>query len=92
MKHRDRFPVDVNTGARELLLRVPGLGVKTVNRIISARRHTRLGLDDVRRLSAGLKRAVPFLIAADHRPVGLTDRLDLRERVAPRPVQPDLFG
>jgi putative DNA modification/repair radical SAM protein len=69
LKHRDRFPVDVNTGVRELLLRVPGLGVKTVNRIISARRHTRLGISDVGRLTPGLKRAAPFLIAADHRPV-----------------------
>jgi putative DNA modification/repair radical SAM protein len=92
LKHRDRFPVDVNTGARESLLRVPGLGVKTINRILSARRHTRLGLDDVRRLTSGLKRAAPFLIAADHRPVHLTDRLDLRERLAPRAVQLDLFG
>jgi putative DNA modification/repair radical SAM protein len=92
LKHRGTFPVDVNTGPRELLLRVPGLGVKTVNRIISARRHTRLRLDDVRRLTSGLKRASPFLIAADYRPVSLTDRSDLREQIAPRPVQLDLFG
>jgi predicted DNA-binding helix-hairpin-helix protein len=92
LKHRDHFPVDVNTAPRELLLRVPGLVVKTVNRIVAARRHTRLRLGDVRRLTTGLKRAAPFLIAADHRPVHLTDRLDLRDRVAPRPVQLDLFG
>jgi predicted DNA-binding helix-hairpin-helix protein len=92
LKHRDRFPVDVNTGARELLLRVPGLGVKTVSRIIAARRHTRLRLEDVRRLTTGVKRATPFLIAADHRPVRLTDRPDLRDRIAPRPAQLDLFG
>ena len=92
LKHRDHFPVNVNTGPRELLLRVPGLGVRTVNKILAARRHTRLGLDDLRRLTSGLKRASPFLIAADHRPVGLTDRLDLRERLAPAPVQLDLFG
>ena len=92
LKHRDRFPVDVNTGPRELLLRVPGLGVKSVNRIIAARRHTRLALEDVRRLTVAAKRASPFLITADHRPIRLTDRLDLRERLAPRPVQLDLFG
>jgi putative DNA modification/repair radical SAM protein len=92
LKHRDQFPVDVNSGPRELLLRVPGLGVKTVNRIITARRHTRLALDDVRRLTASLKRAAPFLITSDHRPVRLTDRLDLRGRLAQRAVQLDLFG
>jgi predicted DNA-binding helix-hairpin-helix protein len=92
LKHRERFPVDVNTGDRSQLLRVPGLGAKAVDKIIVARRHTRLGLDDIRRLSPGLKRARPFLITHDHRPIHLTDRLDLREQLAPRPVQLSLFG
>jgi putative DNA modification/repair radical SAM protein len=89
LKHRDRFPVDVNTGEREMLLRVPGLGKRAVDRIILARRHATLRLDDVGRISAGLKRARPFLIAADHRPVALTDRADLRARVT---RQLDLFA
>jgi len=92
LKNQGRFPVDVNTGDRELLLRVPGLGAKAVDKIIRARRHTELGLDDIRRLSPGLKRARPFLITRDHRPVRLTDRIDLREQLAPPPVQLSLFG
>jgi putative DNA modification/repair radical SAM protein len=92
LKNRDRFPVDVNTGEREQLLRVPGLGAKAVDKIIVARRHTRLGLADIRRLSPGLKRARPFLITRDHRPIHLTDRLDLREQLAPRPTQLNLFA
>ena len=51
LKNRHRFPVDVNTGDREMLLRVPGLGARAVDKIITARRHTRLRLDDVARLS-----------------------------------------
>jgi putative DNA modification/repair radical SAM protein len=84
LKHRDRFPVDVNTAEREMLLRVPGLGAKAVDKIVAARRHTRLKLADVGRLSSGVRRAEPFLITADHRPVRLTDRADLRARLAPR--------
>src|SRR6201999_3082158 len=42
LKHRDRFPVDVNGGAREMLLRVPGLGARAVDQIVVTRRHTRL--------------------------------------------------
>ena len=84
LKHRDRFPVDVNTAEREMLLRVPGLGAKAVDKIVAARRHTRLTLADVGRLSSGVRRAEPFLITADHRPVRLTDRADLRARLAPR--------
>jgi putative DNA modification/repair radical SAM protein len=91
LKHRDRFPVDVNTAEREMLLRVPGLGKRAVDKIVAARRHTTLRLDDVARLSAGLRRARAFLIAADHRPVALTDRLDLRERLVPPPRQLGLF-
>ncbi|MFL5082103.1 MAG: putative DNA modification/repair radical SAM protein [Microvirga sp.] len=91
LKHRDRFPVDVNTAGREMLLRVPGLGTRAVERIVAARRHCRLRLDDVARVTASLKRARPFLIAADHRPVGLTDRADLRQRLAAPSKQLSLF-
>ena len=82
LKNRGSFPVDVNTGPREMLLRVPGLGTRAVDRILSARRHRRLRSEDVRRLTSSFRRAAPFLITADHRPTRLTDRVDLRERVA----------
>ena len=91
LKHRDRFPVDVNAAEREMLLRVPGLGTRAVERIVAARRHCRLRLDDVARVTASLRRARPFLIAADHRPVGLTDRADLRQRLAAPSKQLSLF-
>jgi putative DNA modification/repair radical SAM protein len=83
LKNRHRFPVDVNTADLELLLRVPGLGKRAVDKIVTARRYTRLRLADLARLSSGLKRAKPFLIAADHSPVRLIDRADLRESLAP---------
>ncbi len=83
LKHRETFPVDVNTAAREMLLRVPGLGKRAVDQIISSRRHHRLRAEDIRRLSPGFKRALPFLITADHRSTALLDRLDLRSRIAP---------
>jgi putative DNA modification/repair radical SAM protein len=91
LKHRDRFPVDVNSGEREMLLRVPGLGARAVERILRARRHRRLRLDDIARVTSSLRRARPFLVAADHRPTALTDRSDLRERLAGRPQQLSLF-
>jgi putative DNA modification/repair radical SAM protein len=92
LKNRDRFPVDVNASPRELLLRVPGLGARAVDKIIATRRHTALRLDDLARLSPGLKRALPFLIAADHSPARLTDRSDLRARLANPSVQMKLFA
>ena len=43
IKNRERFPVDVNLSHREMLLRVPGLGVRTVDRILSARQECAVG-------------------------------------------------
>jgi len=83
LKHRGAFPVCINTGTREMLLRVPGLGARAVDRILEARRHARLRADDVRRLTRGFRRAAPFLIASDHHPARLTDRADLRARLVP---------
>ena len=88
LKHRDRFPVDVNKADRELLLRVPGLGVRSVDRLIAARRHTTLRLADVARLARSVKRLLPFLVTADHRPGRLADRPDLRGVVADSPAPP----
>jgi putative DNA modification/repair radical SAM protein len=92
LQNRGRFPVDVNRAEREMLLRVPGLGVRAVDRILAARRHRTLRLDDVARLTNGLRRARPFLVAADHTPRTSLDRLDLRRRLAERPQQGELFA
>ncbi len=54
--NRQKFPVDVNSGEREMLLRVPGFGVKTVNSILSSRRFRRLRLEDLARFGVSLKR------------------------------------
>ncbi|MBB3020074.1 putative DNA modification/repair radical SAM protein [Microvirga lupini] len=91
LKNRHRFPVDVNRAEREMLLRVPGLGARAVDKIVVARKHTTLRLEDVARLTSGLKRAKPFLITADHHPKAKLDTLDLRERLIEKPEQLSLF-
>ena len=72
------------------MLRIPGLGVKAVDRILAARRHRRLRLDDVGRMTVSIAKLRPFLIAADWRPVALADA------ILPRPRGPagqlELFG
>ncbi|MFT3965571.1 MAG: putative DNA modification/repair radical SAM protein [Sphingobium sp.] len=83
LQRRDMFPVDINRASRESLLRVPGLGVRVVDRLIAARRHRRLRLEDVGRLCRSLRQIRPFIEAADWRPVALLDRGDLRARVLP---------
>ncbi|MDB5678777.1 putative DNA modification/repair radical SAM protein [Sphingomonas bacterium] len=92
LKFRGRFPVDVNRSPREMLLRVPGLGTRAVDKIIAARRWRRLALADVGRLTVSLTKIRPFLIASDWRPVALADKLDVRTLVAPKVEQMELFG
>ena len=75
-----------------MLLRVPGLGVKAVNNILTSRRWRRLRLDDVARLTVSLAKIRPFIVAEDWRPVALTDRAELKPLVAPKKQQLELFA
>ena len=74
-----------------MLLRVPGLGVKAVTRILQARRVRKLRADDLLRLHVPLKKVLPFVLLADHQPGASLDALDLAARLAPAPRQADLF-
>lgn len=91
LRRRDIFPVDVNRAPREALLRVPGLGVKAVDRILQSRRHRSLRLEDIARLTSSIAKVRPFLVALNWRPVHLVDRADLRRKLAPSPTQLELF-
>ncbi len=92
LKFRDMFPLDVNRAPREMLLRVPGLGVKAVNSIMRARRWRRLRLEDVGRLTVSIAKVRAFLIADGWSPGTLTDAQDLRTLIAPKVEQFELFG
>jgi len=92
LKHRETFPVDVNRAPREMLWRVPGLGTKAVDRILSSRRWRKLRLDDVARLTLSIAKVRPFITTADWRPTLLADRADLRSLVAPKQQQLELFA
>jgi putative DNA modification/repair radical SAM protein len=70
LHHRDQFPVNVNTAPREQLLRVPGFGVRVVDRIVTSRKHGKLRYADLIRLGAVLRKARHFVIAADYHPPG----------------------
>lgn len=87
LAHRGVFPLDVNTASREMLLRVPGFGSKTVKRILSTRRYRNLRYDDIARMGASMKKARCFVTAGGWSPGALTDSANLRARFAPPPEQ-----
>ena len=91
--HPEHFPVDLNTAVRERLLRVPGLGVRTVDKLLSARRVRRLRHADLGHLHVPLGKVLPFVMVTDHRPADrLRDPARLRAHLAPPPVQASLFA
>ncbi|HYP15838.1 MAG TPA: putative DNA modification/repair radical SAM protein [Opitutus sp.] len=93
LRNRHFFPVDLNRAPRSMLLRVPGLGVKTVDRLVQSRRWHRIRLHDLTQLRVSLKKVMPFIETADHTPRGhgLEDD-NLRARFAAPPEQLDLFS
>ena len=92
LRHRDWFPVDVNRAERHVLLRVPGLGTKSVDRIVASRKHRTLRFADLARLAVSAKKLLPFVVTPDYRPTLLAEIADLRSRVAPPAEQLGLFG
>ncbi|MEM9920186.1 MAG: putative DNA modification/repair radical SAM protein [Bacteroidota bacterium] len=59
------FPVDVNTAPYEMILRVPGIGVKSAKKIVAARKHGSLRIEHLKKIGVILKRARFFILCAD---------------------------
>lgn len=92
LRNRQSFPINVNTASREELLRIPGFGVKNVERILQMRPFRKISLMDLAKLRIPLKRAKYFVITSDHNPdVYLLDANNLKERIKPEEKQLSLF-
>lgn len=88
LRNRHFFPVDLNRGCREQLLRVPGLGVKTVDLLVKMRKVRSIRLLDLARMRTSYTKALPFMSCKDHYPFGqeLTSAA-LRAQYAPQASQ-----
>jgi putative DNA modification/repair radical SAM protein len=93
-----QFPIDLNQAPKERLLRVPGLGVRSVERLLMARRSRSVRRADLDRLRVPVAKVLPFVALPDHVPKD-GDRLPLSAQVrtrasaaASRERQPDLFA
>ena len=65
LRHREFFPVDVNKAGKSALLRVPGLGVRNVSRILQIRKFHALTLGDLAKLKISVKKSQYFVVTAD---------------------------
>lgn len=92
LAHLEFFPVEVNTADYETLLRIPGVGVTSAKRILSARRAGPLHIENLRKLGVVMKRAQYFLTASGKGAGGIhysQDRL-LRDLIAAeQPLLPE---
>ena len=61
LRNPEKFPVDINKADYEMILRVPGIGVKSAMKIVKSRVHQRLNLDHLQRIGVALKRARFFI-------------------------------
>lgn len=71
LHHPECFPVEINKAPYEMLLRVPGIGVKSAQKIVTARRQAKLDYADLRKLGVVLKRANYFILCLGKRAEGL---------------------
>ena len=93
LRNRHRFPVDLNQAPRPLLLRVPGIGTKSVERILQVRRWHKIRMADLPRLHLSMDKVLPFVVVADHNPSALMlDGDRLADRLRPAHRQLDLFS
>jgi len=101
LRHLDFFPVEVNRADYEALLRVPGIGVRSARRILTARRVGPLTFEGLKRLGIVLKRAQYFLTCSGRMLSGLRVSqdsllhhlvaLEAPSLAAPMPEQLSLF-
>ena len=61
LRHLEQFPVEVNTADYQTLLRVPGIGVKSAQKIVGARKYGNLTFEDLQKMRVVLKRALYFI-------------------------------
>ena len=87
LRNRHYFPVDLNKGTREQLLRVPGIGPNTVEKIIKMRKYAKIRLEDLIKLKVALNRAKPFIVVTNYTPTLFLDSVNLADYFKPQPQQ-----
>lgn len=65
LRHLDFFPIDINTAPKEMMIRIPGLGIRSILKILQARRFKRLHFEDLKQLKISLKKARYFIVAGN---------------------------
>jgi putative DNA modification/repair radical SAM protein len=94
IRNRNVFPVDLNRAPKEILLRIPGLGVRNVDKILATRTFQKIRLTDLSKMRVHLDKLRPFVVTADYiPPVTQLDSLHFAKVFRPEThVQLDFFS
>ncbi len=79
LRNMHQFPIDINRANQHLLLRVPGIGLKSVSKIIAARKFSKLGWDHLSKMGVAVNRAKYFIHCGD-RPLEKKDQSEIKIR------------
>ncbi|MDP4272109.1 MAG: putative DNA modification/repair radical SAM protein [Bacteroidota bacterium] len=61
LRHPEHFPIDINKADYQMILRVPGIGVKSAKLIVVSRRHARLKASELKKIGVVMKKAQYFI-------------------------------
>lgn len=92
LRHMEQFPVEVNRAPYGMLLRVPGIGIRSARRILTARKAQRLSQDHLKKLGVVMKRARHFITCGGTYTGVSCDNGTLIRRVLTDPQLPDTLS
>lgn len=81
LRNRNIFPLDINRADYHLILRIPGIGVKSAKKIVAARKFAPLSYEQLKKLGVALNRAKHFIICSNYFPSMEKDSLSLRNLI-----------
>ena len=87
LRHPEHFPVDINRADYEMILRIPGIGVKSARLIIASRRFSKLGFHELKKMGVVMKKA-QYFIACNELPAHTINELTplgVRKLLLPSP-------
>lgn len=79
LRNLDKFPINLQTAPLELILRVPGIGVKSAYKIVSARKFCRLNLSDLKKIGVATNRAQFFIETSDNNKLFMLQKNNLKQ-------------
>ncbi len=81
LRHLELYPVEINRADYKTLLRVPGVGCKSAQRIVNARREHALDFADLKRIGVVLKRALYFITCSGRMMYNTADRTQIPREI-----------